>query len=111
MTPNRIVVLLTPIFVAVSGLIAGWVADILPGVKLDEAELTAVFIAAALAATTAVAQWLHGWQKHEEREALLEPGVEPALEEPVDPNEPIAPEEDFDETTPLPEPPTSADHE
>jgi hypothetical protein len=71
-TPNRIVVLLSPIFVSLSGLVAGFVADMLPGANLDETELTAAFVAGGLAAATAVYQWLKGWISHEEREALLD---------------------------------------
>lgn len=84
LTPNRIVALATPLFASLAGWIAQWVADHFPGTpNLDEGELTAVFIAGALAATTAAFQWLRGWMKHEENEALLEmntgwvPGEEP----------------------------------
>lgn len=70
---NRVVALLTPIFAGVAGWIAQWCAEHLPGApNLDSGELTAVFIAGATAATGAALQWLNGWQKHEDREALLE---------------------------------------
>ena len=71
MTLNRIVVLLTPIFSALSGVIVAWAANNLPGgPQLDETALTAVFIAGAGAALAVVDRWLKGWQKAEERTAI-----------------------------------------
>lgn len=73
MSINRIIVLLTPVFVGISGWICQWVADHFPGAPaLDQGELTAVFVAGALAGVTVVAQWLHGWQKHEARQAAAD---------------------------------------
>jgi hypothetical protein len=70
MTPNRIVALLTPlVFAPLAGAIATWVADNLPGVQVPQSALQEVFIAGALIALAPAAQWLHGWQKWEQREA------------------------------------------
>lgn len=68
MSTNRIVVLLTPIFAALSGWIAQLITEHFPGApNLNREELTAVFITGAVAAITAAVKWLEGWQKHEER--------------------------------------------
>jgi hypothetical protein len=68
MTPNRVVVLLSPVFVSLAGWLSQWVAANLPGApRLDEAELTAIFIAGATWAAAHVLSWLRGWQKHEDR--------------------------------------------
>jgi hypothetical protein len=69
---NRVVVLLTPIFAGIAGWIVTRVGEAMPGVNLDEGELTALFIAAFLAATEMARQWLIGHRKHEENEVLLE---------------------------------------
>lgn len=69
---NRVVVLLSPFFAGVSAWIVTRVAEFMPGVNLDETELTALFIAAFLAAAEMARQWLKGWQKHEENEVILE---------------------------------------
>lgn len=74
--PNRIVAFLTPIFAAVSGFICTFVGDNIPGANLDEAELTAFFVAGAGIAAAAAWKWLEGWQKHEDREAASELYVE-----------------------------------
>jgi hypothetical protein len=101
--PNRIVAVLTPlVFAPLAGAIASWVAENFPGVSVSESSLEEIFIAGALIALAPAAQWLHGWQKFEAREADTENAVrlavagtvpqiaaEPAfaaaeLEEPVD---------------------------
>jgi hypothetical protein len=110
MTPNRIVALLTPlVFAPLAGAIAAWVAENLPGVEVSASSLEEIFIAGALIALAPAVQWLHGWQKHEARQATLEqgsllanpalapppPGLEPepafeqpdAFEEPLDEDE------------------------
>jgi hypothetical protein len=70
MSPNRIVALLTPlVFAPLAGVICTWAAENLPGVSLDQSSLEQIFIAGALIALAPAAQWLHGWQKHEERQA------------------------------------------
>lgn len=69
---NRLVVLLTPIFAGAAGWVVTRIAEWMPGANLDETELTALFIAAFLAAVEMARQWLKGWSKHEENQALLE---------------------------------------
>ena len=70
MPPNRIVALLTPlVFAPLAGAIAAWVAENLPGVEVSSGALEEIFIAGALIALAPAAQWLHGWQKWETREA------------------------------------------
>lgn len=77
MTPNRIVAVLTPlVFAPAAGAIAAWAAKHAPGVSISQADLTNVFIAGALVALAPAAQWLHGWQKYEERQANAEQAVE-----------------------------------
>ena len=67
MSPNRIVALLTPGFALAAGWAATWLADNVPGMTVSADQLQAVFIAGALAVLAPAAQWLHGWQKYEER--------------------------------------------
>jgi hypothetical protein len=70
MTPNRIVAILTPlVFAPVAGGAAAWLAEHFPGTEVDPERLTEIFIAGALIALAPALQWLHGWQKHEQREA------------------------------------------
>ena len=70
---NRIVVLLTPLFAALAGAAASWLAENFPGSpQIDETQLTALIVAAATSALAMAAKWLHGWQKHEERRDKLE---------------------------------------
>lgn len=68
MSTNRIVILLSPVFVALAGWVVTLAAKYLPGhPHLDAAQLDAVFIAGALFAAAHVGQWVHGWQKVEAR--------------------------------------------
>jgi hypothetical protein len=69
MTLNRVVALATPLFAAAAGWVATWLADNVPGVSIDQGALEEIFIAGALVALAPAAQWLHGWQKWEAREA------------------------------------------
>jgi hypothetical protein len=70
MTPNRIVAILTPlVFAPLAGAVAAWVAENFPGVEVSASSLEEIFIAGALIALAPAAQWLHGWQKYEAREA------------------------------------------
>lgn len=70
MKPNRIVALLTPIvFAPLAGVISTWAAENLPGVEVSPNAVEEIFIAGALIALAPAAQWLHGWQKYEERQA------------------------------------------
>src|SRR5918997_4350390 len=66
---NRVVALATPLFAAAAGWVATWLAENVPGVSIDQSALQEVFIAGALIALAPAAQWLHGWQKWEQREA------------------------------------------
>jgi len=69
MSLNRIVALLTPlVFAPLAGVISTWAAENLPGVAVSEGDVEKIFIAGALIALAPAAQWLHGWQKYEERE-------------------------------------------
>jgi len=72
MSPNRIVALLTPAFALAAGWAATWLADNVPGMTVSADQLQAVFIAGALAVLAPAAQWLHGWQKYEERMVAAE---------------------------------------
>lgn len=68
MTVNRIVAFLTPVYAGLSGWVVQWVADHFPGAPtLSKGELTAIFVAGSTAAIGSALTWLHGWQKHEER--------------------------------------------
>lgn len=110
MTPNRIVAFLTPVlFAPLAGAISAWVAENAPGVDLSQERLTSIFIAGAVVALAPALQWLHGWQKFEEREAQAERDVELAnstaaaatLAEPAE--EPVSDEEPETETDTEPE--------
>jgi hypothetical protein len=71
--PNRIVALLTPlVFAPVAGVIATWAAENLPGVTVPRESIEEIFIAGALIALAPAVQWLHGWQKYEERKQNAE---------------------------------------
>ena len=70
MSLNRIVALLTPlVFAPLAGFASTWAAERLPGVDIPPDQMEQIFIAGALIALAPAAQWLHGWQKHEAREA------------------------------------------
>jgi Flp pilus assembly protein TadB len=80
MSIERVVVLLTPIFVGLSGWVAELAVRYLPGTPaLDRGELTAVFIAGMTAAATAAVKWLHGRSQHTQNEQKQE--LEVALAE------------------------------
>lgn len=65
---NRVVVLLTPAFVAASAWLSGYVAKHFPGLPaLSPGEVTALMVAGAASALAAAYRWLDGWQKHEAR--------------------------------------------
>lgn len=79
MTPNRVVALLTPtVFAPAAGLCSSWIAAHVPGVNISSHDMQAIFIAGALIALAPAAQWLHGWQKYEARQADAEHDVEMA---------------------------------
>jgi len=68
MSPNRIVAVLTPlVFAPLAGVAATWAAKNLPGVNLPPDKIEQIFIAGALIALAPALQWLHGWQKYEQR--------------------------------------------
>jgi hypothetical protein len=70
MQPNRVVAVLTPLlFAPLAGAVAAWAAEHFPGFQVDKSALEEVFIAGALIALAPAAQWLHGWQKYEARQA------------------------------------------
>ena len=77
MTPNRIVAILTPlVFAPAAGAVSAWLASPLPGVDIKQSDLQAVFVGGALIALAPAAQWLHGWQKYEARQADAEQAIE-----------------------------------
>jgi hypothetical protein len=69
MSPNRIVALLTPVAALAAGACATWLAQHFPGIDVKASDLQSVFIAGAVVVLAPAAQWLHGWQKHEARQA------------------------------------------
>lgn len=69
MKPNRIVALVTPVAALAAGACATWLAQHFPGININEGDLQSVFVAGAVVALAPAAQWLHGWQKYEAREA------------------------------------------
>jgi hypothetical protein len=80
MTLNRFVALLTPlVFAPAAGWAASAVARYAPGIDVSQDDIQKVFIAGALIALAPAAQWLHGWQKHEARQAAAEQAVETGL--------------------------------
>lgn len=77
MTPNRIVAFLTPlVFAPAAGWAASWLAKHAPGVDIKESDLQSIFIAGAVIGLAPALQWLHGWQKHEARQADAEHQIE-----------------------------------
>ena len=62
---GRFVALFTPLFAVLAGLLAGWVAQTVPGVHLDEGHMTAFMITASTTALGSAWKWLQGWQQHE----------------------------------------------
>jgi hypothetical protein len=77
MSLNRFVALLTPlVFAPLAGFVSTWAAEHMPGVDIPPDKLEQVFIAGALIALAPAAQWLHGWQKFEAREADAQHAVE-----------------------------------
>jgi hypothetical protein len=72
MQPNRIVALLTPFCALAAGWVASWIAHNIPDANISKESLQAVFIAGVAAVAVPAAQWLHGWQKYEERQGDLE---------------------------------------
>jgi hypothetical protein len=112
MAPNRLVALLTPLlFAPLAGAVSAWLAKHVPGAKIDQDQLQEIFIGGALIALAPAAQWLHGWQKYEARQAEHEdevelasirsgvaspPAEEPLIEEPL-PDELAGYDDGFDD--------------
>jgi hypothetical protein len=72
MSPNRVVAVATPLlFAPLAGAISVWLAEHFPGFNVPQSQLEQIFIAGALIALAPAAQWLHGWQKYEARNADL----------------------------------------
>jgi len=70
MSPNRIVAVLTPLlFAPLAGSVSALAAEYFPGLDVPSSALQQIFIAGALIAFAKAAQWTHGWQKYEAREA------------------------------------------
>lgn len=67
---GRIVVLLTPLLAAISGAIVTWVGTIVPGANLDGTELTALFVAGALAIAHVLTKWLENRGMYEQASEL-----------------------------------------
>jgi hypothetical protein len=105
MQPNRIVALITPFCALAAGWVASWIAQNFPDADISKESLQAVFIGGMLAVIAPAAQWLHGWQKYEERQAETERiaivadavAGEPDLEEPEDIFDENLEAEDLDE--------------
>ena len=79
---GRFVALLTPIFAALAGVLAGWVANMIPGVVLDQSQIAAFMVVVSTSALTAAWKWLHGLQQHERLVAegkarAMKPGIAP----------------------------------
>ena len=73
LTPERVVLLLTPILAGLSGWLVQLIAQHFPGTPhLDEVELTAIFAAGVLAAVTAVWQWAKGRMAQNADRRMLE---------------------------------------
>jgi hypothetical protein len=76
---NRVVILLSPIFVGLAGWVAELCARYLPGHPvLDSKDLTVVFLAGATYAASKILMWLHGSQKDETRKSWSEERAKPA---------------------------------
>jgi hypothetical protein len=105
MQPNRIVALITPFCALAAGWVASWIAQNFPNADISKESLQAVFIGGMLAVMAPAAQWLHGWQKYEERQAETDRiamvadaiTAEPDLEEPEDVFDEDLGAEDLDE--------------
>ena len=64
MSANRIVAFLTPVFVAGSALLSGYVAKT-TGLNVSPAELVSVETTVGVAAAASAIKWLHGWSVYE----------------------------------------------
>jgi hypothetical protein len=66
---------LSPVFAIAAGWLAGEVAKLVPGAKLDKTQIVAFMITASASALTAAWKRLQGWQQHEQlvAQGLVEP--------------------------------------
>jgi hypothetical protein len=80
---NRVVVLLTPVFAALSGTLATWWAAHVSWLELTQGQLLAVFIAGVGAALPPVYVWLRNWAAHEARLAAAAVRVGREVKSPV----------------------------
>ena len=64
MSVNRLVALFTPVFVAGSALLSGYVAKT-TGLNVSPAELVSVETTVGVAAAASAIKWLHGWSAFE----------------------------------------------
>lgn len=103
MTPNRIVATLAPVLAIAAGACATWLAENFPGVDISAGALNEIFIAGAVIVLAPALQWIHGWQKHEARQADAELAVEKAEAGVADVSVVVASEDDEDEDEDLPE--------
>src|SRR3954453_19441409 len=70
MRPNPPGAVLTPLlFAPLAGSVSALAAEYFPGLDVPSSALQQIFIAGALSAFAKAAQWTHGWQKYEAREA------------------------------------------
>lgn len=75
-SPNRLVIALSPAFVAAAGWIAAELATLIPGLpRLDPNLVIGVFIAGATLASAKILLWLRGWQKYEEKSVPTAPST------------------------------------
>lgn len=69
---NRVVAVLTPLlFAPLAGAISAYAARHFPGVKVDEGQVQAIFIAGSTIAFAKAALWLKGWQDWEKGSRLV----------------------------------------
>jgi hypothetical protein len=64
---GSVVALLTPFLAVVASAVAAWVAERVPGVTLDPAQITTLMVAVVGAVITTAWNWQKGWRAHEER--------------------------------------------
>lgn len=96
MPPNRIVLLATPIVAPAAGWLATQIAKYAPGLDISEGQLNEIFLAGIGVVVAAAAQFIHGYQKHEAREAeaarAADASSDAELEVSVDERSVMAPE-------------------
>jgi hypothetical protein len=78
--PNRLVVLLTPVFVPLAGAASAWIATNFPGIALSEGTVVGFAAAGSLAAIGGAYKWLDKWQKQELGEVSPAASVETVVD-------------------------------